>query len=409
VQGFVLALRNETTVSLAEITLAGTVTESVGAEFVVAKYYPDGGTLGVVLDFEPDYDGQTIPAGSDSHIATFIYERDCTTDDPNPVTAAVEFVDGVFGSPALDNVLVVEGLSEAPETVDGSVTLPACPAKTKVDFYAGAQKADGTIGCATAVPGGTAEVGFYYTSLPTAELTGMIQGLSLAVTWPCEKASAVPDGFSIVGTITETLGAEFVTWHVDNDSTDGDGCELVVGILLDSTPPFEDQRYPVTLDEQPLEIGRMAFAVAEDAGCDVEFPIMFANGINGAGTVPINNRASIDNTSVAAVLHDGCVFVSRKEGEFIRGDCNWDMMVDIADPAATINYLFIDDWQTKFSPPCLDACDANDDGRLDLADSVMVLKYLFRFGDPTPAPGPLVAGPDPTRDKLDCKASEVCR
>ena len=408
VQGFVLSLEHDASAKLDGIAL-GTVTEAVGAEFVVSRVYPDGGTLGVVLDFDPPYLGQVIPAGDGLHIATYSYVAvDCPACPADDVVAGVRFVDGKFGSPPLENVLVVAGLSVAPETVDGQVAF-ACKRVGLLHFYAGAQKPDGTIGCATAVPGGTAEVGFFYTSLPSAELTGMIQGLSLAVTWPCAKASAIPDGFSIAGTITETLGAEFVTWHVDNAEGDGDGCELVVGILLDSIPPFEDQRYPVTLDGKPLEIGRMAFSVAPDAGCDVEFPIEFRNGINGAGTVPISNRASIDNRSIPAQLHDGCIFVARKDGEFIRGDCNWDTLVDIADPAATINYLFIDDWQTKFYPPCKDACDANDDGRLDLADSVMELRYLFQFGPPPPAPGPLLAGPDPTRDKLDCKASEVCR
>ena len=55
----------------------------------------------------------------------------------------------------------------------------------------------------------------------------------------------------------------------------------------------------------------------------------------------------------------------------------------------------------KFHPPCLDACDANDDGRVDLADSVYILRYLFKFDRAPKAPFP-DAGPDPSYDKLPC-------
>ncbi|MFQ6047685.1 MAG: hypothetical protein ACE5PT_15225, partial [Gemmatimonadales bacterium] len=416
VQGFVLSLAHDPAVAtLEEISLAGTATEAAGAEFVVPRIYPDGGTLGVVLDFDPPYAGQTIPAGDGQAIAAYRYRSaecvDCPGNEPELLgETAVSFVDNRFGSPPLENVLVVAGLSRKPLTEDGAVSFTCKPVLGRVTFYAGAAGGAGKgvegIPCAEAKVGGTATVGFYYTSLPVGELTGMLQGLSLGVCWPCELASAVEDSFSIEGTISETLGAEFVNWHVDNGADDGDGCELVVGILLDAVPPFADQRYPVTLDLVPLEIGRIDFAIAEDAPCEAEFPVSFCDGINGAGTVPIWNRASIDNTSVPPILVDGCVSLTAVAG-FIRADCNWDKWVDIADPAAMINALFVG----EFDPPCLDACDANDDGRLDLADSVTALEYLFHFGPPPPDPGPTEVGSDPTEDRLDCLAGaeEACQ
>ena len=43
-----------------------------------------------------------------------------------------------------------------------------------------------------------------------------------------------------------------------------------------------------------------------------------------------------------------------------------------------MSYLFLTgSW--KFAPPCLDACDSNDDGRVDLADAVYLLRYPFKL------------------------------
>jgi hypothetical protein len=53
-------------------------------------------------------------------------------------------------------------------------------------------------------------------------------------------------------------------------------------------------------------------------------------------------------------------------------------------------------------PPCRDAADANDDGKIDISDPIRILRHLFQGGEPPapPFPGP---GPDPTADDLgDC-------
>jgi len=111
---------------------------------------------------------------------------------------------------------------------------------------------------------------------------------------------------------------------------------------------------------------------------------------------------------VPANLHAGEVCVAAVPA-FKRGDCNFDGEVDIADPAATMSYVFLG----VYHPPCLDACDSNDDGVIDLADTVKTLRFLFKFGSPPPAPGPYVAGPDPTPDvyglDLGCAAGDACR
>ncbi len=53
------------------------------------------------------------------------------------------------------------------------------------------------------------------------------------------------------------------------------------------------------------------------------------------------------------------------------------------------------------TPPCFDAADANDDGRVNIADAVTLLSFLFDGGSTLPAPYP-DSGFDPTQDSLSC-------
>ena len=58
-------------------------------------------------------------------------------------------------------------------------------------------------------------------------------------------------------------------------------------------------------------------------------------------------------------------------------------------------------------PSCLDAADAEDDGRINLRDPIYILGYLF-LGGPAPPPPLGTCGPDRTADDLGCEASPAC-
>lgn len=88
---------------------------------------------------------------------------------------------------------------------------------------------------------------------------------------------------------------------------------------------------------------------------------------------------------------------------FVRGDCNVDGSVQLADAVALLVTLFEDG-----SPQCYDACDSNDDGALDLADGVHVLDYLFAGGTTPASPFP-ACGVEPNFDELDCAASSCAQ
>ncbi len=90
---------------------------------------------------------------------------------------------------------------------------------------------------------------------------------------------------------------------------------------------------------------------------------------------------------------------------FLRGDATSDCGVDLSDAVRTLNWLFLGEPQ----PTCLDAADADDTGLVDLTDAIRTLAWLFLGGGEPEAPGPFVAGPDPTQDDLEeCVYPEIC-
>jgi hypothetical protein len=254
-----------------------------------------------------------------------------------------------------------------------------------------------------------------------------VQGFSMALTYCCD-IEATPS-LDITGTILEALGAEYVMVQADNvDGTDGDGCELIIGVLVDALPPFNGATIPPS--DKVQRMGCVEFTVKAGAPCGGPCcPITFEDMLNGTGKVPINNLISVENQSVSvqatAVSCEVCIV---NEPCFFRGDCNFSgdsgtdgsLAVDIADAATVVSFLFA---PPLYKPEidCLDACDCNDDGRIDLADAVCILAYLFQKGDFPPAPGPgyretpdgiesTGCGPDPedSVDLLDCEGGTRC-
>ena len=83
---------------------------------------------------------------------------------------------------------------------------------------------------------------------------------------------------------------------------------------------------------------------------------------------------------------------------FVRGDCNGDGRTDLADALTLMKALWTDNVQVL---ACQDACDVDDDGRVDEADRDALLDWLFLGGAAPAAP---VRSPDRDRtfDALTC-------
>ncbi len=105
-------------------------------------------------------------------------------------------------------------------------------------------------------------------------------------------------------------------------------------------------------------------------------------------------EAAIDDFTVA---HFAC---APPEAAFVRGDCNVSATLDISDPIFLLEYLF---GGVGLVPACDDACDANDDGALGLADVLSGLNAIF-LGDALLPPG-LGCGADASADGLDCSSA----
>ena len=400
-QGFVLSVTHPAAdLTLTGIDLNGTEAEAVGAEFVVVDLYANGGTIGVVLDFEFPFDGQTIGAGNNLHIANYNYSDTVeiyTEGDPAPADqiAALTFEDGVFGAPALNNVVVTGGLSINPDLNNGNFSTPpvALPAEDTELWV----EADFGEAGNNAYLGQTGDLCFYY-----SDEDDNIQGFTMTLCYDCNLE--IGSEWSYNGSIVEEVGVEYLAVQVDSDPSDGDGCELVVAILLDALPPFDGQTLPQTADlnEGRLLIGCLPVTVGLNAPCETDLLIEWCNDINGTGSVNLYNNAVINFNSIQNYTrNDGSVYVV-PEPVFQRGDCNSDDKVDLADSATMLANQF-----NGLAILCSDACDSNDDGQLNMADSVYLLNWLFKFGPIPPAPGPFDDGADPTNDNLpNCEGDD---
>ena len=91
---------------------------------------------------------------------------------------------------------------------------------------------------------------------------------------------------------------------------------------------------------------------------------------------------------------------------FIRGDCDFNLIINpLIDAIFLLNFGFI---LGSPEPPCLDACDANDDGNFNaLVDGLYILVFGFVDGPPPPPPHPL-CGSDPTPDGVTCDDFTGC-
>lgn len=83
---------------------------------------------------------------------------------------------------------------------------------------------------------------------------------------------------------------------------------------------------------------------------------------------------------------------------FLRGDVTGNGRLETSDIFRLLALLFLGE-----PVDCDDAADANDDGRLQLTDAVVLVHHLFRQAPPLPGPGPESPGMDGTDDGLDCR------
>jgi len=112
---------------------------------------------------------------------------------------------------------------------------------------------------------------------------------------------------------------------------------------------------------------------------------------SGTGTVNVTVR-NTDNQNSNALSFTYIVPPSM----FVRGDANDDGSIDIADPVRILRHLF-----ASIAINCQDACDVDDNEVLNVTDATALLNYLFKNGTAPRPPFPS-EGTDPGGAALGC-------
>ena len=387
------------------------ITAQVGVEFISfnCDNDPDDGdgcelVLAMLVDADVPIEGRTLPPSETPLLLSCV---NMTVDEETPLGACLplEFKDGVDGTAAIPvkNLVSAQSHAQTPITHDSEIcTKPLGP-----KFFCGGEKLNsmGVPGMALGPPGETARTCFWYTN-STEHGSHHLQGFSMSMKFDC-RLKCVDGSFHLPpDSILNSMNSDYAEFQCDNDPLDGDDCEIVFAVLLDTIPPFNNLALPPT--ETPLKLACFDFRLPEDSVCQDCFDITFMDGADGTSSLPTKNLVVSEFQSFIAQTCDChvCVGNIQEKIPFIRGDCNDDELVNVVDAAQMISYLFLTgNW--KANPPCLDACDANDDARVDLADVQMLLYWLFKGGPILPDPGPMMPGIDPTADKIEC-AIDLC-
>ncbi len=125
----------------------------------------------------------------------------------------------------------------------------------------------------------------------------------------------------------------------------------------------------------------------------------------GSPAVPIT--AGSDGVSLTPRVGDGVPFVLVCVEPFVRGDVNHDGIVNISDPVAIAKAIFGIGNKYDVIMLCLDGADVNDDGSLDIADTIYALQYLWNHGPPIPPPN--TCGYDTTPSPFPPCAFSACQ
>jgi len=113
------------------------------------------------------------------------------------------------------------------------------------------------------------------------------------------------------------------------------------------------------------------------------------------GDPPVEAMMVVKGQVIRLYSYDSAQVYIEPSSGFVRGNANGDDRIDIADAIFVLGYLF----GNGTAPEVPDSADANDDGGIDIADAIYILGFLFGGGPPPPPPYP-DPGTDPTPDSL---------
>jgi len=165
------------------------------------------------------------------------------------------------------------------------------------------------------------------------------------------------------------------------------------------------ENVPGTASVLRMELERTAAQGQSTTTCTVSTK----DGLIGSGQ-PVDNKVTINgNSEIPCNAATANVVISfAPDGPltntFIRGNANNDGKIDIADPIWVLNELFLAGPATG----CQDAADANDDDMVNLSDAEYLIDYLFKAGPVPPAPFAACGEDTTSPETLGCETNATC-
>ena len=389
-----------------------------GADFIQSRVEADYMVLAIITDLVGD-GMPLIPAGQDQEVGSADIMCVCRGPRQEVAVALVHrsFRSLVPGGQILDNMVIIGGesvlMADGLELTNGTLICNSEDEPPPVDspeVTCGDVDGNGDLVTVEGQAGQNANLCFLYRAPVSDDPRERIQGLQLSVSYDC-NLECDENTLSTAGGVLEDVVPDFLDVDCDNvpadDPGDDDDCELIAGILVDAMPPFDGATLPGTAVHRRLFC--LEFAISASAPCGSDLPVAFVNGLDGTGIVPIPNVAAINNQDVPLDVTACSVRVAgdAAPANFVRGDCNFDGTVNVVDASSMVAHIFLVG-DARFDPPCLDACDSDDSGKLDITDPIFILNWLFvRTSPPPPLPGGVTPGADGTPDDpLDCVAGQ---
>lgn len=357
---------------------------NVQDEFFEPILKPDYFGAAMITDFEAPYDfeNQVLGAGEAQHCFSLFFDVQAGLAHGTELDITLA---NNHGTPPVESVFSVFGVTHRPTLVSSTVTIVAAPVLTDISPDKGAS-AGGTEVTLT----GENFMGNTTVTMDGVALDNLVVVNSTTITGeaPAHAAGAV-DVMVHTNFGSDTLAGGFTYFDAPTLSSvtpnEGHGDEPVTIIGTG----FTDS------DDMTLTVGGTAitgFTVDSDTELTCTIPACPNPLINQWLSISVTTSGGSDT------LTEG--YLCLKVIQFRRGDSNCDSEVDLSDAINILLYLFDDQTVT-----CLDALDSNDDGSLNLADTIYLLSFLFEHGDAPGAPYPGL-GEDPTADAIGC--ADIC-
>ncbi|HAK96877.1 MAG TPA: hypothetical protein DCM87_18275 [Planctomycetes bacterium] len=330
-----------------------------GVDFLRIEVFPGGVAETAIVDLGQ---AQAAPAANDLEVLRiryFFQSREC------PIRRSVVVCD-TLGSPPLAVTCVVDRRAIEPQRESGAMQIGCTPLVT-LKTAAGVQAATGLDALVPVLLSNERPV----------------SGASFALA--AREGLLIPSGVDLAGTSAGALrggaGPEYLKIHIDATAR-------CIGIALIGSTSLDDATIPFGWEAPFL---RIAFNAPSREGTEtLEFT-------DGCGSFAAPRAVVVAGFSLVPETIGSSVVVSEgPAGGFIRGDVNFDRLMNIADAIAALTFLF-----AGKPHDCHDAVDANDDGKLDIADAIYLLSYLFVQGKEPPPPF-ASPGVDPTPDAIGC-------